>query len=74
MGIEEQLTALMGKYTELQAKVEQLEELLIEERIPNFCAEVECGCAERVKEAREKARVRLQKELKIELQALKGGE
>lgn len=54
----------------LQAENKQLRDWLIEERLPNFCTGVECGCVERVGEARRKARIKLRQELE---QALKGG-
>jgi len=52
----------------LIGKNRRLKEMLIEERLPNFCTGVECGCAERVAEARKKARIMLHQELE---QALK---
>lgn len=53
---------------DLEAENKQLRDWLIEERLPNFCTGVECGCAERVGEARRKARLKLRQELE---QALK---
>lgn len=54
---------LKGEITQLRAENDRLKEMLIEERLPVFCMGVECGCIERVGEARKKERIKLRKEL-----------
>lgn len=54
---------LSQEISKLKAENEQLKDMLVEERLPNYCTGVECGCAERVGEARKKDRIKLNKEL-----------
>lgn len=55
-------------YEELKAENKRLRDMVIEERLPNFCTGVECGCADRVVEARKKERIKLHKELEQALE------
>ena len=47
----------------LLAENKRLREMVVEERLPNFCTGIECGCAGRVEEARKKERIKLHKAL-----------